>query len=102
MTEIKVCAKVQIKDRLNELCSLLDYDITYKGRVADKMIKRQAIMWILRNECYTYQSIAKVFNMNHASIINSVKRVSSLLSSKDKKVVEYLNEVKNILGKNDK
>ena len=102
MTEIKVCDKVRIKDRLNELCLLLDYDITYKGRVADKIIKRQTIMFILRNEYYTYPTIAKAFNMNHSSIINSVNRISSLLSSKDKKVVEYLNEVKNILGKNDK
>lgn len=62
---------------------IFDDQLDQKNR-KPTIINKKIYLWtILRNHGYTYQEIARMFNMNHATIIHGVKRYKELLTIND-------------------
>jgi len=86
----------QIGDKINDMCALLDFDINYKGRKADKIIKKHIMIWSLRKDGYSLSRVAGLFGLNHSSVIHCVNKIDNLLFVNDIEVLEYIS----LLNKN--
>lgn len=84
---------------LKEL-SMLDFIIELKGssRECHLVEKRHFVHFFLRqNTKYSLQRIGGVFGKNHATVMNSEKRVSDMISVRDKKAMALYREINDCL-----
>ncbi len=68
----------------NKAIELIERDKLYKkSRKREIVNKRMFIFSMLRNEGMTFQQIADLFNLNHATVIHGINRFKDLKSTRD-------------------
>lgn len=68
----------------NKAIKLIERDKLYKkNRKRELINKRIFIFSMLRNEGMTFQQIADLFNLNHATVIHGINRFKDLKSTRD-------------------
>jgi len=83
--------EAEIKQML-QYCPYTFEEITSAKRVRGMVYWRNAIMYHLRDNGYTFQSIGRAFgNRNHATVIHSLKTVETALEGFNKQQLKIYN-----------
>lgn len=78
------------------VCNVDTSNLTYPQN-GDTVMARSLIYSYLRNEGFTYERIASVFDKNHATIIHSIRSLRTLYAIKDKLLTTRVNNLKKII-----
>lgn len=59
------------------------YDLARKGRHREFLLMRQYLQYLMRKNLYPFEYIAEKFKQDHATVINSVRKIEGYLGYKD-------------------
>jgi hypothetical protein len=88
-----------MSDLLGKIKLVIEQDQLDQKNRKPTVINKKIYLWtLLRNHGHTYQEIARLFKMNHATIIHGVKRYQELLTIDDLMLQFDITKYKEMFG----